>query len=112
MSDRKVYTFTLHKEDDKDIINYFDKNKITKNVKKALRLLIDKEVEKIDKEQLLNIISILSERQSLNSIIKKNHKSIEVNNGTKDEMDFQTKIEFDKIIEKNNGMIGPIKLTY
>ncbi len=120
MSDRKVHTFTLHKEEDKDIIEYLERNKITKNVKKALRLLIQKEIKEreiefIDKEQLLNIISILSQNQNTdnNRLIAKNYEVAgPYKNETEEEIDYETKNEFEKIIKENNGMIGPINLNF
>lgn len=119
MSDRKVHTFTLHKEEDKDIIEYLERNKITKNVKKALRLLIqkelkEKEIEVIDKEQLLNIISILSQNQNTdnNRLIVKNYEVAVPDKNETEEIDYGTKKEFEKIIQENIGMIGPINLNF
>ncbi|MGG4330396.1 hypothetical protein ABEW33_27310 [Priestia megaterium] len=66
--DRKVYTFTLHLEDDKELVDFLKKRGVTKNVKKGLELLMSEQkreerLEAIDKEQLLLIISLLTQKQ-------------------------------------------------
>jgi len=119
LSGRKVYTFSLHKEEDIDLIEFLEKNKITKNVKKALRLLIakeskEKEIEGIDKNQLLKIITVLSQNQNtvIDRLIPKDSAVVIQEENEREEIDYETKKEFEKIIQGNNGMVGPINLNF
>jgi hypothetical protein len=126
--DRKGYSFTLHLEEDKDLIEFLEKNKVTKSVKKGLRLLMEQEkkqeqIENLNKEQLLAIISLLSQNINLNSILplqnqqiaainqEKDQKQVqETNQETEEEIDEETMEEYQKIVKELGGKLGSINL--
>ena len=116
--ERKVYTFTLHFEEDKELIEFLDHNKITKNVKKGLKMILKEErkhmqMESIDKDQLLNIISILTNKVNVNcNNIIEEKKSILVDLVEIDgEVDIETKREFRDLLQETGGSLGPINLN-
>lgn len=126
---RKVYTFTLHLKDDDDLVQFLNKNKVTKNVKKGLRMIIEEEkkqnqLEDLDKNQLLSIISLLSKNSNLNLnnlndfISSQDEQSASLNkeeekeekDKQEEQIDEETMAEYNKILQETGGSIGGLNI--